>query len=209
VSTAEAFDRLTTIVDEAFGLQPVAPSFDDLLTTLERLLFEQRRREASPAPVSDEALVERVAQAISHEYLDSDAGPIPWTAMARAAIAAMPPPQSPGVAPVESADALRARAGRVEEAGTFVPSAPASAPAYPAWDCLGCGLGYSRRCGHCRPRDPSERPFGYPEHAPPAVECDGWGWVARRRTPGTKLGMVFVEQEKCPGCPNCKSKERR
>jgi hypothetical protein len=33
-------DELTTIVDEAFGLQPVQPA-DELLRTLERLLFER------------------------------------------------------------------------------------------------------------------------------------------------------------------------
>ena len=77
---------------------------------------------------------------------------------------------------------------------------PASAPpTYPAWDCLGCGLGYSRRCARCRERDPSSRPFGYPEHAPPAVECDGSG----------VLYFGDGHAGYCPGCPSCKSKERR
>lgn len=37
-------DRLVTIVDEAFGLQPVIESTDELLTALERLLNEDRMR---------------------------------------------------------------------------------------------------------------------------------------------------------------------
>lgn len=39
---AEHRDRLVTIIDEEFGLQPVEPDTDALLTTLERLLFEAR-----------------------------------------------------------------------------------------------------------------------------------------------------------------------
>jgi hypothetical protein len=39
--TAE-FDRLVTIIDEAFGLQSVQPTMDAALSTLERLLFQRR-----------------------------------------------------------------------------------------------------------------------------------------------------------------------
>lgn len=35
-------DRLVTVIDEEFGLQPVAASTEELLTSLERLLFERR-----------------------------------------------------------------------------------------------------------------------------------------------------------------------
>ncbi len=47
-------DRLTTIIDEEFGLQPVEPSMMALLDSLERLLFE-RRRAAQLAPIATPA----------------------------------------------------------------------------------------------------------------------------------------------------------
>lgn len=41
---AHAFDRLVTVIDEAFGIQPVAESADELVGMLEKLLEERRQR---------------------------------------------------------------------------------------------------------------------------------------------------------------------
>jgi hypothetical protein len=46
-------ERLTTIIDEAFGLQPVAENADELLTNLEHLLGKQSTRERNTAMIAE------------------------------------------------------------------------------------------------------------------------------------------------------------
>ena len=59
---ADLTSRLTTIIDEAFGLQPVMPA-DELLTTLERLLYD-RRVEAERALAEKEAALSRALDVV-------------------------------------------------------------------------------------------------------------------------------------------------
>jgi hypothetical protein len=52
----DGFDRLTTILDEAFGLQPVAASMDELLTVLERELHKPEPAKANGWVLTSERL---------------------------------------------------------------------------------------------------------------------------------------------------------
>ena len=46
-TTNDALSRLSTIIDEEYGMQPVLGTFEEALTTLERLANERRQRQSA------------------------------------------------------------------------------------------------------------------------------------------------------------------
>lgn len=67
----EARERLDTILDEEFGLQPPTPgeSLDDCLTRLESLLFEAHRRRHESAKVDERNVVQAWKDANGYDDL--------------------------------------------------------------------------------------------------------------------------------------------
>lgn len=64
----DAKDRLTTVIDESFGLQPVAESWGALLSSLERLLFERDQQELKALRERDEARAELAKRDALHAH---------------------------------------------------------------------------------------------------------------------------------------------
>jgi len=134
---------------------------------------------APPAPVVSEALVERVTRVLIRGESRGDA----WDTMARAAIAAMPPPVSgPDEPPACACDEVDAGTRERCPRSLYFEAKPPSAPT------AGSGTGEGRQCPGCRGRGGS---YAWPFRWVTCDDCNGTGKPASQPsepTPGGEGG---------------------